>query len=141
FLHVPPVLLVTLLGEMLRADVGVEPVGQRVANRFHVSAGAARGFEQRYVVPALHQFVRATESTDAPTCDDDSLARCRRGGNQPAAGQQGETGSFQDVTTGIGLGSVHGGEDGGESRDSPTCIRIPASVGFLVTVASVTSLP
>ena len=78
-LDVLPVLVVAGPGEVLGPDVGVEPVRERVVDRLHVPARAARGLEHRDVVAALHQLVGAAEPADPRAGHDDALPRsaCR----------------------------------------------------------------
>jgi hypothetical protein len=71
--HVLPVLVVARLGEMFRADVGVEAVGERVVDGADVAAGPARGFQHGDVVAALHQLEGAAQPADAAPGDHDFL--------------------------------------------------------------------
>ncbi len=74
FLDVAAILHVARICEVLGAHVGVEAVGQRIADRLHVPAGAARCLEHRDVVAALHQLERAAQPADAAAGDDDALS-------------------------------------------------------------------
>src|SRR5262249_16284641 len=70
-----PVMIVPGPGEVLCADVGVEPVREQVADRPDVPAGSARGLEHGDVVAALHQLVGATEPADPRATADDPPRR------------------------------------------------------------------
>ena len=102
-LHIFPVLIVPGVGEVLRAYIRIQAIGQGLADRLHMTAGAARCLQQRDLVPALHQFIGATQTADAATDHDDLFAvRGRRCGELPGgAGKEKTTGRLQHLTTSV----------------------------------------
>ncbi len=91
---------------MFRADIGVEAVGQRIADRLHMPARAARRFEHGDIVAALHEFISAAQAADAAARDDDALRGGLGRGHAGGGGEQRETGRFQGLAPRVS-GDVH----------------------------------
>ena len=71
--------VVAWIGELLRADIRIQPIRQWIVDRLHMPAGASRCFKKGHVMSALHQVIRTAQTSNATAYDDDTFlgSRCR----------------------------------------------------------------
>ena len=59
FLQIPPVIRVARIVEMLRSEIGVKAIRERIVCRSDMASSSSGSFEDSYLVAAPHQLVRA----------------------------------------------------------------------------------
>jgi hypothetical protein len=73
FFDVAPIEVIARFGKLLRAQIRIKAVGERFMQGADVSSGSRGCFNDGYIVPSRHEFIRAGKAGDSGTGDNDFL--------------------------------------------------------------------